>query len=165
MRSSALALSFAGVAAVAATLAIKASVTEAALSPDLPAAKAALARHLAGQGFDAWIEDRYGDQDLVRAERGPCRIALRPDQSDEYVASFVLKTPGLDRRGWIDRGRLVSGFPGMASVADNYWRRLTIRLGFAGRERWPVQFADNGRCPLGSIDFGDQLVSLTPRRV
>lgn len=162
MPSRALALSCAALALALATLGIKAAATDAALAPDIRGAKGALAQRLAGQGFAVRIEHRRADQDLVRAASGGCRIALRPEQSDEYAAAFAAQTPGLDHRGWIDRGRVVASFPTFSSVADNYWRRLAVRLGLPGRERWPIQLAHNGRCRIDTIDFGDQTLALLP---
>lgn len=156
------AFSLLGLAAAAASLALKGAAMDMRTFPDLPRFNRELAARLAAQGFAARVRDLRLDLDMVEARRGDCRLAARVEETAELTRDFRRLTPGLDVIRFHYRGSLRTAYPRGEHGLYSLLNRMGLRLGLVQTSQQPLAIAATPACNLAAIDFGPQ--RLHPRR-
>lgn len=156
------AFSLLGLAAAAASLALKGAAMDMRTFPDIPRFNRELAAHLAAQGFEARVRDLRLDLDMVEARRGDCRLAARSEETAELSRDFRRLTPGLDVLRFHYRGTLHMEYPRGEHGLFSLLNRMGLRLGLVETSQQPLAIAATPACNLAAIDFGPQ--RLHPKR-
>lgn len=116
---------------------------------------------LQSQGFKARVEQRVGDQDLVRARLEDCNIAVRGETRPDLIPAFRRLTPDLPQLQILYLGRVSTDYPVLRFELRNYVERTLARLGWGTSYPIPILIAASPGCDLSAIRFGSQSLKLS----